>query len=125
MVQVAATVEEAQVQSVKEDKDNYLYYFCSRYPGRTLVFVNAISCLRRVLSIMYAAWVGLVVGSVGGCQAAWVGGRQRGLGGRQRGLGGRLESLRCVSNARIAREQDRRERGARERERERERGLLR
>ena len=49
---VAATVQEAIVQAVTEEKDFYLYYFCSRYPGRTLIFVNAISCLRRVLSIL-------------------------------------------------------------------------
>jgi ATP-dependent RNA helicase DDX24/MAK5 len=50
--QVATTVEEAMVQAVNEEKDYYLYYFCSRFPGRTVVFVNAISCLRRVLSIL-------------------------------------------------------------------------
>jgi ATP-dependent RNA helicase DDX24/MAK5 len=28
-----------------------LYYFLCRYPGRTLVFVNSIDCIRRVLPL--------------------------------------------------------------------------
>eukprot|EP01083_Nonionella_stella_P043109 116350_1 len=50
--QTAAKLDESQIQCMLEDKDVYLYYFLTRYPGRTLVFVNAISCLRRLASIL-------------------------------------------------------------------------
>ncbi|CAN0074177.1 unnamed protein product [Discosporangium mesarthrocarpum] len=34
------------------DKDVYAYLFCSLYPGRTLVFVNAIACARRLGALL-------------------------------------------------------------------------
>ena len=33
-------------------QDVYLYYFLKKYPKRTLVFVNTIDTLRRLLSIL-------------------------------------------------------------------------
>lgn len=36
------------------DKDVYAYLFCSLYPGRTLVFVNAIACARRLSALLSA-----------------------------------------------------------------------
>uniref|UniRef100_A0A1B6E718 ATP-dependent RNA helicase n=1 Tax=Clastoptera arizonana TaxID=38151 RepID=A0A1B6E718_9HEMI len=35
-----------------EQKDYYLYYFLQRHPGRTLVFCNSISCVRRLASLL-------------------------------------------------------------------------
>ena len=32
-------------------QDLYLYYFLSRYPGRTLVFSNTVDCVRRLGSL--------------------------------------------------------------------------
>ncbi len=34
------------------ERDEYLYYILARHPGRTLVFVNAISSVRRVAAIL-------------------------------------------------------------------------
>ncbi|RUS19581.1 P-loop containing nucleoside triphosphate hydrolase protein [Jimgerdemannia flammicorona] len=45
---VASTLVEAKVDCLKEEKDVFMYYFVTRYPGRTLVFVNSIDALRRL-----------------------------------------------------------------------------
>lgn len=34
------------------DKDVYAYLFCTLYPGRTLIFVNAIACARRLAILL-------------------------------------------------------------------------
>ena len=49
---VADTLYEAKMECVGQDKDAYLYYILLRYPGRTLVFVNAIDGVRRHLPLM-------------------------------------------------------------------------
>jgi ATP-dependent RNA helicase DDX24/MAK5 len=33
------------------EKDNYLYYFTTKYSGRTLVFANSIDCVRRLTNL--------------------------------------------------------------------------
>ncbi|KAJ2237754.1 ATP-dependent RNA helicase [Coemansia sp. RSA 1722] len=48
----ARTLTEARIDCVADEKDYYLYYFLVRYPGRTLVFVNSIDMIRRMLPIM-------------------------------------------------------------------------
>ncbi|KJE97872.1 ATP-dependent RNA helicase DDX24 [Capsaspora owczarzaki ATCC 30864] len=48
---LAQTLTEAKISCLKEEKDMYLYYLLKRFPGRTLVFVNSIDCIRRVVSI--------------------------------------------------------------------------
>ncbi|KAJ3218339.1 ATP-dependent RNA helicase [Dinochytrium kinnereticum] len=48
---VAEGITEAKIDCLKEEKDVALYYLVTRYPGRTLVFVNSIDALRRLLSI--------------------------------------------------------------------------
>ncbi|KAJ1822953.1 ATP-dependent RNA helicase [Coemansia sp. RSA 2599] len=48
----AKTLTEARIDCVADEKDFYLYYFLVRYPGRTLVFVNSIDMIRRMLPIM-------------------------------------------------------------------------
>ncbi|KAG9296070.1 hypothetical protein G9A89_011922 [Geosiphon pyriformis] len=49
---VAASLQESKIQCWVKDKDIYLYYFITRYPGRTLVFVNSIDAIRRLIPIM-------------------------------------------------------------------------
>jgi ATP-dependent RNA helicase DDX24/MAK5 len=48
------TLTEAMVETTEDDKDFYLYYLLVKNPGRAIVFVNAITCLRRVLGILKA-----------------------------------------------------------------------
>lgn len=48
----AQSLLECQIECVPEDKDVYLYYLLSRHPGRTLVFVNAISSIRRLVPLL-------------------------------------------------------------------------
>ncbi|ORZ39565.1 P-loop containing nucleoside triphosphate hydrolase protein [Catenaria anguillulae PL171] len=45
---MASNLIESKIDCTPDDKDVYLYYLLSRYPGRTLVFVNAISTIRRL-----------------------------------------------------------------------------
>lgn len=48
---VASTLVEAKIDCIRDEKDVYLYYFVTRYPGRTIVFVNSIDALRRLTPI--------------------------------------------------------------------------
>ncbi|KAJ2557520.1 ATP-dependent RNA helicase [Coemansia sp. RSA 1933] len=48
----AKTLVEARIDCLAGEKDYYLYYFLVRYPGRTLVFVNSIDSIRRMLPIL-------------------------------------------------------------------------
>ena len=43
-------LQEFVITCTNEKKAEYLYYFLCRSPGRTLVFVNAISSIRRLTS---------------------------------------------------------------------------
>lgn len=47
----AENLSEAKIYCEHDQKDLYLYYFLSRYPGRTLVFCNSKDCVRRLVSI--------------------------------------------------------------------------
>jgi ATP-dependent RNA helicase DDX24/MAK5 len=49
---LAHSLSESRVDCLQTEKDVYLYYFLSRYPGRTIVFVNSISCIRRLVPII-------------------------------------------------------------------------
>nr|XP_042904035.1 ATP-dependent RNA helicase DDX24 isoform X2 [Parasteatoda tepidariorum] len=49
---VAGTLIESQLVCKNEEKDAYLYYFLTMYPGRTLVFSNSIDCVRRLRSVL-------------------------------------------------------------------------
>ncbi|CAM9425997.1 unnamed protein product, partial [Sphacelaria rigidula] len=42
------------LKSLQMDKDVHTYLFCAMYPGRTLIFVNAIACARRVAAVLCA-----------------------------------------------------------------------
>ena len=45
-------VEEASLTCGNAERDEYLYYLLAQHPGRTLVFVNAISAVRRVAALL-------------------------------------------------------------------------
>lgn len=45
-------MEEAYIECGEAERDEYLYTLLSRHPGRTLVFVNAISSVRRLGAIL-------------------------------------------------------------------------
>ena len=46
------TLTESVVMALDDEKELTTYYFLQKHPGRTLIFVNAISTLRRLLSIL-------------------------------------------------------------------------
>ncbi|SAM00293.1 hypothetical protein [Absidia glauca] len=48
---VAARLVEARVECLKTDKDLYVYYLVTRYPGRTIIFVNSIDAIRRLVPV--------------------------------------------------------------------------
>jgi ATP-dependent RNA helicase DDX24/MAK5 len=45
-------LKECAIVCENSKKDEHLYYFLCRYPGRTIVFVNAISSIRRLSSLL-------------------------------------------------------------------------
>jgi len=47
----AENLSEAKILCLLEEKDYYLFYLLKEYPGRTLVFVNSIHCLQRLISL--------------------------------------------------------------------------
>lgn len=49
---MAQSLVENRVDCLQTEKDVYLYYFLSRFPGRTIVFVNSISCIRRLVPLV-------------------------------------------------------------------------
>ncbi|KAJ1736836.1 ATP-dependent RNA helicase [Coemansia sp. Benny D160-2] len=48
----AKTLVEARIDCLANEKDYYMYYFLVRYPARTLIFVNSIDSIRRMLPIL-------------------------------------------------------------------------
>ncbi|TPX34689.1 hypothetical protein SmJEL517_g02745 [Synchytrium microbalum] len=48
---MAKKITETRIECLLTDKDAYLYYLLIRYPGRTLVFVNSIDAIRRLVPI--------------------------------------------------------------------------
>ncbi|EGG21016.1 putative RNA helicase [Cavenderia fasciculata] len=48
----AHSLKESKILCNLDEKDQYLYYFIDRYPGKTLVFVNSVDCIRRLLAIL-------------------------------------------------------------------------
>lgn len=49
---VTSTVKEMQIFCSVVEKDGYLYYFLKRNPGRSLVFCNSISCVKRLANVL-------------------------------------------------------------------------
>lgn len=49
---VVAGLEEAKMCCLHDEKDFYLYYFLMKYGGKSIVFVNAISNIKRILPLM-------------------------------------------------------------------------
>lgn len=46
------TLTETKIHCEAEEKDFYLYYFLMQYPGRSLVFANSISCIKRLSGLL-------------------------------------------------------------------------
>ncbi|KAL6771203.1 hypothetical protein ACKKBF_B34340 [Auxenochlorella protothecoides x Auxenochlorella symbiontica] len=51
-MRVAARVSEAHLSCPEAERDEYLYCLLSCHPGRTIVFVNAVSAVRRLAAIL-------------------------------------------------------------------------
>eukprot|EP00123_Amoebidium_parasiticum_P017639 comp23927_c0_seq1/m.42244 comp23927_c0_seq1/g.42244 ORF comp23927_c0_seq1/g.42244 comp23927_c0_seq1/m.42244 type:complete len:664 (-) comp23927_c0_seq1:73-2064(-) len=49
---VAAALSEGCISCMTEEKDMYLYYILMRYPGRTIIFVNSIDCIRHIVPLL-------------------------------------------------------------------------
>ncbi|CAH1758167.1 1879_t:CDS:10 [Entrophospora sp. SA101] len=49
---VVTTLQESKIDCLAKDKDLYVYYFITCYPGRTLIFVNSIDSIRRLVPIL-------------------------------------------------------------------------
>ncbi|RKP36546.1 P-loop containing nucleoside triphosphate hydrolase protein [Dimargaris cristalligena] len=49
---MAGRLVESRIDCLLEDKDIHLYYLLTRYPARTLVFVNSIDAIRRLVPIL-------------------------------------------------------------------------
>jgi ATP-dependent RNA helicase DDX24/MAK5 len=48
---MADNLVESKIFCALNEKDAYLYYFTSKYAGRTLVFSNSIDCVRRLTNL--------------------------------------------------------------------------
>jgi len=48
----AKGIFESRIDCLVKDKDMYLYYILIRYPGKTLVFVNSIDSIRRIVPLL-------------------------------------------------------------------------
>lgn len=49
---VAEKVIESRILCTIDEKDFYLYYILTNYPGRTIVFCNSIDCVKRTASVL-------------------------------------------------------------------------
>ncbi|CAN0374955.1 unnamed protein product, partial [Ectocarpus fasciculatus] len=49
-----STLKLCSIKSLQMEKDVHAYLFCATYPGRTLVFVNAIAIARRLSALLCA-----------------------------------------------------------------------
>ncbi|KAJ3122786.1 hypothetical protein HK098_002477 [Nowakowskiella sp. JEL0407] len=47
-----STLHESRIDCLTTDKELYLYYLLSRHPAKTIIFVNSIDCIRRLLPIL-------------------------------------------------------------------------
>lgn len=45
-------LQEEKILCTTTNKDYYLYYYLLTHPGKTIIFVNSISCIRRLYSIL-------------------------------------------------------------------------
>ena len=49
---VYVQVTEAYLECTEENRDERLYYLLTQHPGRTLIFTNAISMVRRLAAVL-------------------------------------------------------------------------
>ena len=52
MINFDVQVTEAYMECTEDDRDEKLYYLLTQHPGRTLIFANAISMVRRLAAIL-------------------------------------------------------------------------
>ena len=45
-------VTESYLECTEDDRDERLYYILAQHPGRTLIFANAISTVRRLAALL-------------------------------------------------------------------------
>lgn len=50
--QKTSRLVESKIDCLIKDKDLFLYYILMMYPGRSLVFVNSIDCIRRLVPLL-------------------------------------------------------------------------
>lgn len=48
---MARSITETRIDCLAQEKDAILYYILLRHPGRTIVFVNSIDCIRRIVPL--------------------------------------------------------------------------
>uniref|UniRef100_A0A8C4R6D1 ATP-dependent RNA helicase n=1 Tax=Eptatretus burgeri TaxID=7764 RepID=A0A8C4R6D1_EPTBU len=48
----AEALTETRLHCDTDEKDLYLYYFIIQYPGRTMVFANSVSCVKRLVGLL-------------------------------------------------------------------------
>ena len=49
---LAEKIQESRIFCPLEEKDAHLYFFLSRFTGRTIVFVNSVDAIRRLLNVL-------------------------------------------------------------------------
>jgi len=49
---VVETLTESKIECLKDEKDYFLYYLLVRYPGKSIIFVNSISCIKRLVPVL-------------------------------------------------------------------------
>jgi ATP-dependent RNA helicase DDX24/MAK5 len=45
-------LELARIECTQDDKDLYVYYFCVKHPGRTVIFANSIAVVRKLSMLL-------------------------------------------------------------------------
>lgn len=49
---ISETLSECRISCSLEEKDFYVYYFLSKYEGKTLIFCNSIGCVKRLSTLL-------------------------------------------------------------------------
>jgi ATP-dependent RNA helicase DDX24/MAK5 len=47
-------LSECKVHCRDEEKDYFVYYFISKHKGTTIIFVNSVTCCRRLVGLLKA-----------------------------------------------------------------------
>ena len=52
IMKLPESLQLARIECTQDDKDLYVYYFCVRHPGRTVIFANSIAVVRKVTLLL-------------------------------------------------------------------------